>query len=90
MISHLKTYADWQIIPCLKNQVSLTSHLNRQNLVCSLLWVMKEILSLLLFLLLVQWSSGKLETAPWGSAKWRVYNYMGRLHSISELALAAE
>lgn len=88
MISRLKIYADGQIIPCLKNQVSLTSHLNKQNLVCSLLWVMKE--RFFLFLLLVQWSSGKLETAPWGSAKWRVYNYKGRLHSISELALAAE
>jgi len=57
-------------------------------LVCSLLWVMKE--CFFLFLLSVQWSSGKLEIAPWGSAKWKEYNYMGRLHSISELALAAE
>lgn len=89
MLSHLKIYADRQIIPCLKNQVSLTSQLNKQNLVCSLLWVIKEIF-FFFFLLLVQWSSGKLETAPWGSAEWRVYNYMGRLHSISELALVAD
>lgn len=77
-----------QTVLCLKNYISLISHLNKRNLVCSLLCVMKE--RVFLFLLSVQWSSGKLETAPWGSAKWRVYNYMGRLHSISELALAAE
>lgn len=57
MISHLKIYAGWQIIPCLKNQVSLISHLNKQNLVRSFLWLMKETFFCFYF-----WCSGPLES----------------------------